>query len=199
MSSARPLPRIAITMGDPAGIGPEICLRALAEPRVTEVCVPVVFGDASILSRVAAHLGVDGPSRVISSDQWGRAGLGITTPAVLDLRAVRDPADVAPGRVGAATGRAAYAYIERSIDAALAGEVAAVVTGPIHKEALRAAGVPFPGHTEIYADRTKATRATSIAAPSHAFSISRSSASRITCHASTVVSSACVTRAGTIP
>jgi 4-hydroxythreonine-4-phosphate dehydrogenase len=96
---------------------------------------------------------------VISSDQWGRAAVGITTPAVLDLRAVRDPADVAPGRVGAATGRAAYAYIERAIDAALTGEVAAVVTGPIHKEALRAAGVPFPGHTEIYAERPGAARA----------------------------------------
>jgi 4-hydroxythreonine-4-phosphate dehydrogenase len=143
MSSAPHRPRIAITMGDPAGIGPEICLRLLADPRTAEICTPIVFGDAAILDRVAQRLGL--PS--------------IPKPCVLDVHALDEPAGVQPGVVSAATGLAAFRYIERSIDAALAGEVHAVTTAPIHKEALRAAGVPFPGHTEIYAERTGASRA----------------------------------------
>src|SRR5205085_4962363 len=78
-------------------------------------------------------------------------------PGVLSIAAL-DPPDLRPGEVSAATGRAAFTYIERSIEAALAGEVDAVATGPIHKEALRAAGISFPGHTEIFTDRTRAPR-----------------------------------------
>jgi 4-hydroxythreonine-4-phosphate dehydrogenase len=76
----------------------------------------------------------------------------------VDLRAIAGH-DVQPGIVSAATGGASYAYIVASIDAALAGQVDAVTTGPIHKEAIHAAGVPYPGHTEIYAARTGADRA----------------------------------------
>ena len=159
MNAARPLPRIAITMGDPAGIGPEICLRLLADPRVGEFAAPIVFGDSVILSRVAQQLNLSTPRQVISLDQWPKAAQSITGPAVLDIRAIEKAEDVRPGQVSAATGRAAFAYIEQSIQSALAHEVDAVATGPIHKEALHAAGVSFPGHTEIYTQRTKATRA----------------------------------------
>jgi 4-phospho-D-threonate 3-dehydrogenase / 4-phospho-D-erythronate 3-dehydrogenase len=158
MSSPRRLPRIAITMGDPAGIGPEICLRLLNDPRTAEVCIPIIFGDAAIIRRVAQQLRLPPAVGVISLAEWSRGGREICEPAVLDIGAVNDAA-VEPGIVSADTGRAAMAYIERSIAAAMAGEVDAVTTGPIHKEALRAAGVPFPGHTEIYAQRTNASRA----------------------------------------
>lgn len=153
-SAGKP-PRIAVTMGDPAGVGPELCLRLLVEPRVREYCLPAVFGDSVVLNRVAEATGLPVPRHVISPSQWPD---GVDEPFVMDLPGIESGA-VRPGRVDGATGRAAYRYIDASIDAALAGEVAAVVTGPIHKEALRAAGVAFPGHTEIFAERTGAARA----------------------------------------
>src|SRR5579885_2900055 len=135
------LPRIAVTMGDPAGVGPELCLRLLAEPRVRDYCTPVIFGDVGVLSRVARQLGWPEPA-----EADGR-----------DLRAIDSDA-LEPGKVSAACGAAAFRYISFAIDEALAGRVDAVCTAPIHKEALHAAGVPFPGHTEIFASRTNADR-----------------------------------------
>ncbi len=135
------LPRIAITTGDPAGVGPELCLRLLREPRVRAVCAPVVYGDLAVLARVARALNWPEPD-----------------PAdVLDIRAI-GARDFEPGAVIAACGRAAYEYVIRAIDDARAGTVSAICTGPLHKEALHAAGVPFPGHTEILAHRTGAPR-----------------------------------------
>lgn len=151
------LPRIAITMGDPAGIGPELCLRVLIEPAVVEACVPVVFGDAGVLVRVGECCGLPGPERTIAAADWPGAHESLLSPAVVDFTAVEAEA-VTPGEVDAACGRAAYAYIEAGIRAALAGEVAAVTTAPIHKRALRLAGVDYPGHTEIFAARTGAPR-----------------------------------------
>ena len=136
-----PLPRIAITTGDPAGVGPELCLRLLSEARVRESCVPVVYGDRAVLARVARALNWREPD---ATD-------------VLDIGAI-GAHDFEPGAVSAACGRAAYEYVIRAIDAARAGAVSAICTGPLHKEALHAAGVPFPGHTEILAHRTGAPR-----------------------------------------
>jgi 4-hydroxythreonine-4-phosphate dehydrogenase len=135
-------PRIAITMGDPAGIGPELCLRLLASDRVREICSPLVFGDVKLLQRVADQLGWPSPDASL----------------VLDHAAI-DANTVEPGKVSAHCGRAAYSYVISAIDKALAGKVDAVATGPLHKEALHAAGIPFPGHTEILAGRTKSERA----------------------------------------
>src|SRR5262245_7171200 len=131
------LPRVAITMGDPAGVGPELCLRLLEDPRVQAACEPLVIGDAGLLDRVARHLGRPLPEPAL----------------VRDLRNLEAEA-VKPGRVSARCGRAAYEYVTHAIDEALAGRVDAIATGPLHKEALHAAGVPFPGHTEILAERT---------------------------------------------
>jgi 4-hydroxythreonine-4-phosphate dehydrogenase len=149
--------KIAVTMGDPAGIGPEICLRLLDTPDLPSNCAPVVFGDADVLARVARHCGLAGPGLVIDQDHWPAACDGIDQCAVLDIRTVTSDA-VRPGVVNADTGRASLRYIEAAIAAAVDGQVDAVVTGPIHKEALRAAGVPYPGHTEIFAARTGAAR-----------------------------------------
>ncbi len=147
---------VAITMGDPAGIGPELCLRALSEPIVLEECVPVVFGDASVLSRVARQCGLAEPENVLALAEW-QANRGDQSSVVVDCGAIAAEG-VRPGVIDAAHGRAAYIYIETAIQAALAGRVAAVVTAPIHKEALHQSGVPYPGHTEILAALTGAKR-----------------------------------------
>ena len=135
------LPRIAVTMGDPAGVGPELCLWLLADERVREFCVPIVFGDAGVLNRVAKQLG------------WPEPPHG----SIRDLKAI-DAATVEPGAVSAACGKAAFAYFDRAIGEAASGSVDAITTAPINKESLHAAGYPFPGHTEILASRTNTDR-----------------------------------------
>jgi 4-hydroxythreonine-4-phosphate dehydrogenase len=144
-------------MGDPAGVGPEVCLRLLADEPIARESVPVVFGDAGVLRRVADAAGLPFRARVIDHRAWESRWRAIDRPAVLDLAAI-DTAAVQPGRVSAATGRAAFTYVERAIEAALAGQVIAVSTAPLNKEALHAAGIDYPGHTEIFAAYTKAAR-----------------------------------------
>ena len=150
-------PRIAVTMGDPAGVGPEVCLRLLQHAETLERCVPLVFGDVGVLRRVASACGLPAPQNVVSVDEWRRAGGRIDQPAAVDWQAIAADS-VTPGVVSAATGAASYRYIDAAIDAALASEVDAVATGPVHKEALRAAGIPYPGHTEIFTARTNAAK-----------------------------------------
>jgi 4-hydroxythreonine-4-phosphate dehydrogenase len=144
-------------MGDPAGIGPEVCLRALAEASLRDVCVPIVFGDAGVLVSCAARAGLPAPRRIIAKQDWPLSNGGLAAPAVLDLGLIQ-AGQVTPGVVNAKTGGASFGYIQAAIDAALAGEVAAVSTAPINKEAIHAAGVPFPGHTEMFAARTNSNR-----------------------------------------
>jgi 4-hydroxythreonine-4-phosphate dehydrogenase len=153
-------PIIAVTMGDPAGVGPEICLRLLNDASIQKIARCVVFGDAEILRKCAPQIG-----QSFSVPVWGKeiiAGLR-TVGAHAEGRGVihfegLNYGDFEPGSVSAQTGAAAVCFIEQSIEAALAKHVDAVVTGPIHKEALRAAGIPFPGHTEIFAAKTHAPR-----------------------------------------
>lgn len=151
MSSPR-LPRIAITLGDPAGIGPEICLRLLADTALTQRCTPIVFGDAGVLRRVADTLKLPFSAPVVTALD------GTTSaPAVLDLGCM-DAAAVTPGRVDARCGDAAFRYVIAAIEAGLAGRVDAVATAPLNKEAMHAAGHKYPGHTEIFAERMQAPR-----------------------------------------
>jgi 4-hydroxythreonine-4-phosphate dehydrogenase len=144
-------------MGDPAGVGPELCLRLLAEERVREFCMPVVFGDAGVLDRVAKHLGWPRPPYTLDEPLFGHPEYIGTEPFVLNFDSV-DAAAVEPGKVSAACGKAAFAYFDRAITEALNGTVDAIATAPINKESLHAAGIPYPGHTEILADRVKADR-----------------------------------------
>jgi 4-phospho-D-threonate 3-dehydrogenase / 4-phospho-D-erythronate 3-dehydrogenase len=153
-----PKPLIAITMGDPAGVGPEVCLQLLANAEVHAFATPVVFGDARLLSRCARQTGLPAPRRIISEIDWPQACGTISEPAVLDLFGF-DADGFVPGTVSARTGAAGYRYVIRAIESALAGQVAAVATAPLNKEALRAAGILYPGHTEIFADKTGAARA----------------------------------------
>ncbi len=146
------LPKIAVTMGDPAGVGPEVCLRLLQNDAMAERCVPIIFGDRTVLEQSAEQCGLAKPTKYIEGLAEAEG------PCVLDLCAITTN-DFATGTVNAATGRAGYTYVEDAINAALSGQVAAVTTAPLNKEALRAAGVPFPGHTEIFAALTHAQRA----------------------------------------
>ncbi|MBO1350009.1 MAG: 4-hydroxythreonine-4-phosphate dehydrogenase PdxA [Hormoscilla sp. GUM202] len=132
-------PSLAITMGDPAGIGPEVILKALADPRVTDNCQVTVVGSGSVLQETYNRL-ADLGEPLASLDQF----------ALLDL-----PADgkITPGLGNAASGAASFAYLETAIARTLAGQFQAIVTGPIAKSAWKAAGHDYPGQTELLADR----------------------------------------------
>jgi 4-hydroxythreonine-4-phosphate dehydrogenase len=142
-------PILAVTMGDPAGVGPEIVVRAAAEPAVREACRPVVIGSAAALGEAAAL--VRAPLRLHAVARVAECRWADGTLEVLDLANV-DMATLPRGRVSAEAGRAAYAYVERAVALATAGEVHGVVTAPINKEALAAAGLRHSGHTEILAE-----------------------------------------------
>jgi 4-hydroxythreonine-4-phosphate dehydrogenase len=140
-------PRLALTMGDVAGIGPEIIARAVSEGALAAVCRPIVVGHPELLHRAAQLIGceldfavVDDPASAPSDRVacWNPGGADVLT--------------VEPGRIQAAAGKAAYEYLAAATRAALAGTVDALVTAPLHKEALRLAGVKHPGHTEILAE-----------------------------------------------
>jgi 4-hydroxythreonine-4-phosphate dehydrogenase len=151
ISSLMKLPRIAVTMGDPAGVGPELALRLLQNAEIAAELTPIVFGDAGVLARVARHLGWDFNSPVVDRLE------DVAGPCVLDLRVV--PAeDVVPCQAAANTGHAAFVYLERAIAAGLAGQVDGICTGPLNKAALHAAGHHYPGHTEILAERMQTDR-----------------------------------------
>jgi len=141
-------PKIAITMGDPSGIGAEVTVRALAHPEIYDICTPLVIGSAEALADANRFTGAHLTLRAAASPA---DCLGV--PGTLD---VLDPAPLAagvymPGTLQAVCGDAAFRYITRGIELAKAGEVAAVVTGPINKEALNLAGHHYDGHTEIFA------------------------------------------------
>jgi 4-phospho-D-threonate 3-dehydrogenase / 4-phospho-D-erythronate 3-dehydrogenase len=149
-------PVLGLTMGDPAGIGPEICLQALADPGVRKYCLPVLFGDASILKQVSARRFSAGKFPVVSLAEWAETKT-VSGPTVVDCGAVNG-SKIKPGKISALCGRAGYIYIEKAIASALAGKISGVVTAPIHKEALNLSGVKFPGHTEIFTALTKTKR-----------------------------------------
>lgn len=140
-------PLIAIPVGDPAGIGPEIVAKALVDPSVLAAARCVAIADARAMERAIAVCGVRAKLRVVESPDDGDYSAGIVN--VLDL-ANADPSSYRIGEISGTCGRAAYEYIAKSIELALAGKVVAVSTAPINKEALRAGGVDFIGHTEIF-------------------------------------------------
>jgi 4-hydroxythreonine-4-phosphate dehydrogenase len=153
-SEARPmsdnLPYVALTMGDGAGIGPEVIVPALLDPKVASWCRPVVIGDAHRLRLAAGVLGLQ--PEIVSVDHVSDA---VFTPGrinVIDLDLL--PEDLAWGELSAVAGHAAYEYIRVASELAVKGEVQAICTAPLNKEALHAAGHIFPGHTELLAHLT---------------------------------------------
>ncbi|MFO1487890.1 MAG: 4-hydroxythreonine-4-phosphate dehydrogenase PdxA [Verrucomicrobiota bacterium] len=157
-------PVLGLTMGDPAGIGPEICLRALGEPSVLAECTPVLFGDVGVLKRVEAEITKRQGKSQTSLAAFRSVGLdefnqlpAVTGPLIVDCATI-DADSIKPGAVSAACGRSGYLYIENAIRAAMARKIDGTVTAPIHKEALRLSGVNHPGHTEIFTALTGARR-----------------------------------------
>ncbi len=143
---------LVVTMGDPAGVGPEIIIKALLCGALDACARPlVVAGDVAALRRAAAVFGAEtvlSPGEGLASHVLEIGGRRLPVRALSDL-----PADLPWGRPDAAAGRAMVDYIGWACDRCLAGEAAGMVTAPISKAAIRAAGSPFPGHTELLAER----------------------------------------------
>ena len=150
MTDFRPV--IGISMGDPAGIGPEIAAKALADKRVYEIARPLIVGDANTIAKAIEIVKVDLEVRAIS--EVGQAKFEYGNIDVFDLKNV-DTDALVYGRVQPMAGKAAFEAIEKVISLAMEGQVDATVTGPINKESLNQAGYSYSGHTEIYADYTK--------------------------------------------
>jgi 4-hydroxythreonine-4-phosphate dehydrogenase len=140
---------LLITLGDVAGIGPEIVARAW--PELRKRTRPVVVGDVGWMERAVRLVGSSANVQPVSDVEQARPGADVIPclpGSSTDLRGVE------PGRVNAAAGNAAYDFLCRAIDLTMAGAADGIVTCPLHKEGLRAAGVTHPGHTEILAERT---------------------------------------------
>ena len=144
--SIRPI--IAISMGDPAGVGPEVTAKALVRSEVWAVCRPLVVGDAGIMNKAAALLEGVPSFRPISDPSEAR--FEPSEPDVIDLRNV-DLDCFRPRQVSAAAARASVAYVERAAELVQAGQAGAMATGPINKAALKLAEIPYIGHTELLA------------------------------------------------
>ena len=144
-------PRVAITMGDAAGIGPEIIVRSLADPVAATWAIPVVLGDARVLERAMDVAGVRLSLRRISRPAEAEGG-----PGALDIvdYANIDPGTHRWGEVRASNGAAAVHYTREAGRFALAGEIDAMVSAPLNKEAMHAAGYPYEGQTEILGELT---------------------------------------------
>lgn len=154
MSTEPARPILAVTLGDPVGIGPEITARTLAEPEATTTARPLAVGDATALQRAVEVCGLDvevHPVRSVSEARF--------TPGSIDILDLGiSPADLPWGKVDGTAGQAAVAAIETATRAALAGEVDAIVTSPINKEAIWAAGSEHLGHTEMLGELTGSDR-----------------------------------------
>ena len=148
----RVLPRIGITMGDPAGIGPEVVLKAVAEDEVRKVCVPVIIGDAQLLAHTARTLDLRCGYDIVRKeepfpDQFSE-------PVIFHLDNIGG--FIEPGIESGAAGKAAAGYIEAAVELCAAGNIDAIATAPINKRALFLGGYSFPGHTEFLAHLTGA-------------------------------------------
>jgi 4-hydroxythreonine-4-phosphate dehydrogenase len=150
-------PKLLITLGDVAGIGPEVVAKAWH--KLTDHAQPVIVGDVVHMLHAMDHLsGISGFTKLIDLGMhpgweqgiWENGDIPIINPSQVDL------SRVAIGKVSGEAGRAAYDWLCFAIDECLAGRADGIVTCPLHKEGLHAAGISYPGHTEILADRTGA-------------------------------------------
>jgi len=142
-------PLLAITMGDAAGSGPEIITKALADPEVRAVCLPVVVGDAAAMQAALEITGAPGEIRVI--EKLSAALFRDSIIEVIDLHNIQLDR-LTRGRVDPMAGKAAYEYIKLATEMTLAGECDAMVTSAINKEALNKAGYHYDGHTQLLAE-----------------------------------------------
>ena len=148
-------PRIAISAGDPAGIGPEVCVKALNVSEVYEICNPLVVCDARIIEQAIEFCGLD-----LKVNSVKEPGKGLYQYGIIDVLNIPNiEMDLFSfNTISKMTGKASFEYIEKVINLALEKKVDATVTGPIHKEAIKLAGFNFPGHTEIFAHFTNTSQ-----------------------------------------
>ncbi len=150
MQRSNQRPVIGITMGDGAGVGPEIIMKALADSSLYEMCAPIVIGDAKRLEQAGRIVGTRLTVRAVSSVEGAVYRYG--TVDCLDLNLL--PVDLPFGQISVEAGNAAFRYLEKAIELANNGKIDAICTAPLNKEALHRAGHRYPGHTEILADLT---------------------------------------------
>src|SRR5882724_2019520 len=148
----RVLPHIGITMGDPAGIGPEVVLKAVAEEEIRKVCVPVIIGDAQLLAHTARTLDLQCGYDIVRKEESFPEH--IAEPVIFHLDNIGG--FIEPGIESGAAGKAAAGYIEAAVELCAAGSIDAIATAPINKRALFLGGYSFPGHTEFLAHLTGA-------------------------------------------
>lgn len=153
MNPQRPL--VGISAGDPAGVGPEITAKALRLPHIFESCRPLVICDAGVMKQIVEICNLELMINEVEEPQLGKFQPG--TMDVLDMKNI-DTEKFRFNQVAAMTGKASYQYVEKVIQLALHAKIDATVTGPIHKEALKAGGYDYAGHTEIYAKLTNTSK-----------------------------------------
>jgi 4-phospho-D-threonate 3-dehydrogenase / 4-phospho-D-erythronate 3-dehydrogenase len=151
MTDSRPV--LAVTMGDPAGIGPEIAVRALLSPEVRAASRSFIVGDARVLEQALRFCGLSAPLNRVAGPEALADRDGAIDVVHLDCA---DPAALHMGEVQPLGGEAAYVSIRAAIDLAMAGRIDGIATTPINKESLKAAKIPFIGHTEMFAEHTGA-------------------------------------------
>jgi 4-hydroxythreonine-4-phosphate dehydrogenase len=142
-------PIIAIPIGDPAGIGPEIAVKSLLEKEIYELCRPILVGDEGVVKQIIEICKLDCNVNVVNKPRDGKYQLG-----TIDLINVPniDLNELKIGTVQAICGKAAFEYIKKTVDLSNEGQIDAIATTPINKESLKAGQVPYIGHTEIFAD-----------------------------------------------
>jgi 4-phospho-D-threonate 3-dehydrogenase / 4-phospho-D-erythronate 3-dehydrogenase len=145
------VPIIAITMGDPASIGPEIAVKALLEEKIHAICKPLIVGDAKVFEHIIGLLQLKASVNAIDKVSDAKFKPGIID--VFDLKNMETDKLVL-GEISAICGEASFQAVKKAIELALAKEVDATVTGPINKKSINLAGHHFAGHTEIYASST---------------------------------------------
>lgn len=144
-------PILGITMGDPAGIGPEIAVKVLSRKEIYDICTPIIIGDAGAINDALRITRLDLKVNRIKRVASALSAYG--TVDLVDLDCV-DMSELVYGKVSAMAGNAAFACVKKVIEMAMSGEIDATVTGPINKESINLAGHHFSGHTEIYAHFT---------------------------------------------
>ena len=146
-------PVLGISIGDPAGIGPEICIKALSHPEIHEKAVPVVYSDRRVLEDGLEVTGKNFSLRAVKDPRDALGESGVID--YVDAGVITQKGEYAYSTVGVKSGEASFRYVVNAIADALAGRTCGVVTGPINKEAINMAGHHYAGHTEIFADYTK--------------------------------------------
>jgi len=151
MNSAH-IPILGVTMGDPGGIGPEVCAQALALPEINKICRPLLIGDLAPMQRAIDACGLSIGLRPCHTVENARFAAG--TIAILEMKKL-SATDLRLGTETALQGEASFCYVAKAIELALAERIHGTVTGPINKAAVNLAGHHYAGHTEIYADLTR--------------------------------------------